>query len=139
MPTKTTVTLDIEAQDVAHSWWIPALGGKFDAVPGHVNFTWFKIDKPGVYRGQCAELCGRNHADMVAQVRAISPDEFKTWLETKKREIDETNADALKRRTADAEAAKAEDAASSARKRPAGPRPKTRSPPPPRPRRPRRA
>ncbi len=105
VPTKTTVTLDIDAQDVAHSWWIPALGGKFDAVPGHTNFTWFKIDKPGVYRGQCAELCGRNHADMVAQVRAVEPAEFKTWLEAKKREIDENNAGALKRREADAKAA----------------------------------
>ena len=92
VPTKTTVILEIEAQDVAHSWWIPALGGKFDAVPGHTNFTWFKIPKPGVYRGQCAELCGRNHADMVAQVRAVEPAEFKTWLETKKKEIDEGNA-----------------------------------------------
>jgi cytochrome c oxidase subunit 2 len=108
VPTKTTVTLDIEAQDVAHSWWIPALGGKFDAVPGHVNFTWFKVEEPGVYSGQCAELCGRNHADMVARVRAISPDEFKTWLETKKREIDESNAHALKRRNADTEAAEVE-------------------------------
>ena len=105
VPTKTTVTLDIEAQDVAHSWWIPALGGKFDAVPGHVNFTWFKIDKPGLYRGQCAELCGRNHADMVASVRAISPDDFKTWLGDKKREIDEGNKAALARRTEDAEKA----------------------------------
>jgi cytochrome c oxidase subunit 2 len=102
VPTKTTITLDIEAQDVAHSWWIPALGGKADAVPGHTNFTWFKIEKPGVYRGQCAELCGRNHADMVAQVRAIEPAAFTTWLANKKREIAENNADALKRRTADA-------------------------------------
>jgi cytochrome c oxidase subunit 2 len=102
VPTKTTITLDIEAQDVAHSWWIPALGGKADAIPGHTNFTWFKIDKPGLWRGQCAELCGRNHADMVAQVRAITPAQFKTWLENKKREIDENNADALKRRNADA-------------------------------------
>ncbi|MBA3745882.1 MAG: cytochrome c oxidase subunit II [Solirubrobacterales bacterium] len=102
VPTKTTVTLDIDAQDVAHSWWIPALGGKFDAVPGHTNFTWLKIDKPGVYRGQCAELCGRNHADMVAQVRAIEPAEFKTWLEDKKREIDENNTGARERREADA-------------------------------------
>ncbi|MEJ7798848.1 MAG: cytochrome c oxidase subunit II [Solirubrobacteraceae bacterium] len=102
VPTKTTVTLDIDAQDVAHSWWIPALGGKFDAVPGHTNFTWFKIAKPGVYRGQCAELCGRNHADMVAQVRAVEPAEFATWLKTKKREIDENNKSALARRTADA-------------------------------------
>ncbi|HEV7806777.1 MAG TPA: cytochrome c oxidase subunit II [Solirubrobacteraceae bacterium] len=109
VPTKTTVALDIEAQDVAHSWWIPALGGKADAVPGHTNFTWFKIDEPGVYRGQCAELCGRNHADMVAQVRAIEPAAFKTWLENKRREIDENNADALKRRKADA----AQDASAS--------------------------
>jgi cytochrome c oxidase subunit 2 len=105
VPTKTTITLDIEAQDVAHSWWIPQLGGKFDAVPGHTNFTWFQIDKPGVYRGQCAELCGRNHADMVAQVRAVEPVQFKAWLQSKKREIDASNADALKRRTADAAAA----------------------------------
>jgi cytochrome c oxidase subunit 2 len=105
VPTKTTVVLDIQAQDVAHSWWIPALGGKFDAVPGHTNFTWFKISKPGVYRGQCAELCGRNHADMIAQVRAVTPDEFKTWLTSKKAEIDESNADAQKRRAADAAAA----------------------------------
>ena len=103
VPTKTTVALQIEAQDVAHSWWIPELGGKADAVPGHMNFTWFKIDKPGTYRGQCAELCGRNHADMVAQVRAIPPDAFKTWLESKRREIDENNAGALKRREEDAE------------------------------------
>jgi cytochrome c oxidase subunit II len=105
VPTKTTITLDIEAQDVAHSWWIPQLGGKFDAVPGHTNFTWFQIAKPGVYRGQCAELCGRNHADMVAQVRAVEPPQFKAWLQSKKREIDASNADALKRRTADAAAA----------------------------------
>ena len=88
VPTNTTVTLDIEAQDVAHSWWIPKLGGKFDAVPGHVNFTWFKIPRPGTFRGQCAELCGRNHADMVATVRAVSPAEFRRWLEGKRRQID---------------------------------------------------
>jgi cytochrome c oxidase subunit 2 len=87
VPTQTTVTLNIEAQDVAHSWWIPQLGGKFDAIPGHTNFTWFKIPKPGLYRGQCAELCGRNHADMVAQVRAVTPAEFKTWLAAKKTQI----------------------------------------------------
>ncbi len=107
VPTKTTVILDIEAQDVAHSWWIPALGGKFDAVPGHTNFTWFKIAEPGVYRGQCAELCGRNHADMVAQVRAVEPDEFKAWLASKKQEIQESNDAAATRRKADAEAAAA--------------------------------
>jgi cytochrome c oxidase subunit 2 len=93
VPTRTTVTLDIEAQDVAHSWWIPKLGGKFDAIPGHTNFTWFKIPQPGLFRGQCAELCGRNHADMVATVRAVEPAQFRQWLENKKREI--TAADKL--------------------------------------------
>jgi cytochrome c oxidase subunit II len=88
VPTKTAVTLEIAAQDVVHSWWIPKLGGKFDAVPGHLNFTSFKISKPGVFTGQCAELCGRNHADMIATVRAVEPAEFKTWLATKKTEIE---------------------------------------------------
>jgi cytochrome c oxidase subunit 2 len=88
VPTRTTVALDIQAQDVAHSWWIPKLGGKADAIPGHTNFTWFKIEKPGIFRGQCAELCGRNHADMVATVRAIEPAQFRQWLESKRRQID---------------------------------------------------
>jgi cytochrome c oxidase subunit 2 len=87
VPTKTTVTLEIVAQDVAHSWWIPKLGGKADAVPGHTNFTWFKVEKPGIFRGQCAELCGRNHADMVARVRAVEPAVFARWLAGKRREI----------------------------------------------------
>jgi len=105
VPTKTTVTLTIKAQDVAHSWWIPALGGKFDAVPGHTNFTWFKIQTPGTYTGQCAELCGRNHADMLAKVVAIEPDAFKTWLTNKKAEIAAANKAAQTRREADARAA----------------------------------
>ena len=88
VPTRTTVTLDIQAQDVAHSWWIPQLGGKADAIPGHTNFDWFKIDEPGVYRGQCAELCGRNHPDMVATVRAVEPAAFGRWLTDKRSQID---------------------------------------------------
>jgi cytochrome c oxidase subunit 2 len=98
VPTKTTVTLAIVAQDVAHSWWIPQLGGKFDAVPGHTNFTWFKIPQPGVFRGQCAELCGRNHADMIAKVIAVEPAEFKQWLAGKKAEIEAANKAAEVRR-----------------------------------------
>ena len=105
VPTKTTVTLQIAAQDVAHSWWVPQLGGKFDAVPGHLNFTWFKIPKPGVFRGQCAELCGRNHADMVATVRAVEPAQFKVWLEDKKGQIEAANTLAQKRRIEESEAA----------------------------------
>ena len=102
VPTKTTVTLTIKAQDVAHSWWIPDLGGKADAVPGHTNFTWFKIREPGTFRGQCAELCGRNHADMLAKVVAVEPAEFKTWLETKRAEIDANNKAAQTRREKEA-------------------------------------
>jgi cytochrome c oxidase subunit 2 len=98
VPTKTTVTLTIKAQDVAHSWWIPALGGKADAVPGHLNFTWFKAPEPGTFRGQCAELCGRNHADMIAKVVALEPAEFKAWMDRKKTEIKEANDAAAKRR-----------------------------------------
>jgi cytochrome c oxidase subunit 2 len=87
VPTKTTVTLDITSSDVAHSWWIPKLGGKADAVPGHTNETWFKISKPGVYTGQCAELCGSNHADMRAVVRAVPPAEFQAWTERRRADI----------------------------------------------------
>jgi cytochrome c oxidase subunit 2 len=86
-PTDTTVVLDITTSDVQHSWWIPKLGGKMDAVPGYTNKTWFKISKPGLYRGQCAELCGSGHADMLAVVRAVPPDEFEAWTRRKRAEI----------------------------------------------------
>jgi cytochrome c oxidase subunit 2 len=91
VPTDTTVTLDIVAQDVVHSWWIPELGGKFQAVPGYHNYTWFKIAKPGVYRGQCAFLCGRGHARMIAVVRAVPPAQFDAWLANQKQLIAEAN------------------------------------------------
>ena len=102
VPVDTTVTLVITAQDVAHSWWIPNLGGKFDAIPGHTNYTWFKI--PGklagkTFRGQCAELCGRNHANMYAHVRAVTPDEYERFIARKKAEITAANkAAAVQRR-----------------------------------------
>src|SRR3954464_15336158 len=79
VPSDATVGLDITSDDVAHSWWIPKLGGKMDAIPGYVNKTWFKATKAGVYRGQCAELCGRNHANMSARVRAVPFDEYQAW------------------------------------------------------------
>jgi len=92
VPTNTTVTLDIVASDVVHSWWIPQLGGKFQAVPGYHNYTWFKIPKPGIYRGQCALLCGRGHARMIATVRAIPPAQFDAWLAQQKKLIADANA-----------------------------------------------
>jgi cytochrome c oxidase subunit II len=87
VPTDTTVVLELEASDVIHSWWIPKFGPKADAVPGHVNKTWFKVPEEGVYRGQCAELCGSGHADMRATVVAVSPDEFQQWAQNKRDEI----------------------------------------------------
>ena len=91
VPTETTVTLDIVSADVVHSWWVPELGGKFQAVPGYHNYTWFKIPKPGVFHGQCAFLCGRLHARMLATVRAVPPAQFEAWLANQKKLISEAN------------------------------------------------
>ncbi len=87
VPTDTTVTLDINSQDVVHSWWIPQLGGKFQAVPGYTNHTWFKISKPGFYRGQCAFLCGRLHANMIAVVHAVPAAEYEAWVAQRERDL----------------------------------------------------
>ena len=99
-PTDTTVTLDIESQDVAHSWWIPKLGGKFDAIPGYTNYTWFKIPKPGVFKGQCAELCGRNHANMIATVRAVPPAAYEAFIQNLSNDIERANKAAAVQRKA---------------------------------------
>ena len=95
-PVGVTVDLDIVSVDVAHSWWIPKLGGKFDAVPGYVNHTWFRLERAGVYKGQCAELCGRDHAHMVAQVRGLPPAAYARWVARQKRLIDAANATAAR-------------------------------------------
>jgi cytochrome c oxidase subunit 2 len=101
VPVDTTVVLEITASDVIHSWWIPKLGGKADAVPGHVNETWFKIpaDKAGTtFDGQCAELCGYNHADMRAQVKAVTPDQYETWADKRADEIEAAGRELGKQR-----------------------------------------
>ncbi len=84
VPTGTKILLLITADDVIHSWWVPDLGVKRDAVPGFINETWFEVDadKPGVYRGQCSELCGRDHAFMPIVVDALSKADFDTWLKS---------------------------------------------------------
>jgi cytochrome c oxidase subunit 2 len=99
VPTDTTVSLNIVSEDVVHSWWVPELGGKFQAVPGYHNYTWFKVSKPGIFRGQCAFLCGRGHARMIATVRAIPPPQFEAWLTRQKQLISEANVEAAKART----------------------------------------
>ncbi len=92
VPTGTTVVLNITASDVAHSWWVPDLGGKADAIPGHTNHTWFRIDKPGTFWGNCAEFCGENHADMTARVTAVSPDQYRAFLAKQAADIKQSQA-----------------------------------------------
>ncbi len=87
VPIGRTVTLDITSVDVAHSWWIPALGGKMDAVPGYTNKLWFKATKPGQLNGQCAEFCGRNHANMLATVVAMPYPQYRQWYDQRVRDI----------------------------------------------------
>jgi cytochrome c oxidase subunit 2 len=87
VPVGMTVVLDIKANDVAHSWWIPKLGGKMDAIPGYTNHAWFRADKPGTFPGQCAELCGRNHANMLARVKAVPFDEYQRWYDQQAADI----------------------------------------------------
>ena len=89
VPVGMTVTLDIRSNDVQHSWWIPALGGKMDALPGYTNKTWFKVTEPGEWEGQCAELCGRNHANMYASVIALPYPEWKAWYDEQATAIEE--------------------------------------------------
>jgi cytochrome c oxidase subunit 2 len=81
VPVDTTVVLHIDSTDVVHRWWIPALGGKFDAVPGRLNETWFRADEEGVYDGQSAAFSGPGYQTMRAQVRVVSVPEYQTWLD----------------------------------------------------------
>jgi cytochrome c oxidase subunit II len=93
VPIGTTVVADIYSADVNHSWWVPKLGGKFDAIPGYVNHTWFKITRAGVFVGQCAELCGQHHAQMIATVRAIPLTAWESWLGRQKQLIAQAKID----------------------------------------------
>lgn len=80
VPVGAKVRLLLTSNDVIHSWWVPDFGGKKDAIPGFVNEFWFQADEPGTYRGQCAELCGRDHAFMPVVVEVLPVDEFTAWL-----------------------------------------------------------
>ncbi len=84
LPVDTKVRFVITADDVIHAWWVPALGWKQDAIPGIVNEAWTEIKTPGVYRGQCAELCGKDHGFMPIVVEAVSKEEYREWLAAKK-------------------------------------------------------
>ena len=84
LPVNTKIRFVITADDVIHAWWVPALGWKQDAIPGIINEAWTDIQTPGIYRGQCAELCGKDHGFMPIVVRAVSKEEFKQWLAERK-------------------------------------------------------
>jgi cytochrome c oxidase subunit 2 len=84
LPTDTKIRFVVTADDVIHAWWVPALGWKQDAIPGIVNEAWADIQEPGIYRGQCAELCGKDHGFMPIVVRAVPKAEFDAWLAAEK-------------------------------------------------------
>jgi len=88
IPAGQKVQFLLTAQDVIHAWWVPALGMKKDAIPGYINHIWVQVeaDKVGTYRGQCAELCGRDHGFMPIVVEVKSPAEFDEWLRAKQSE-----------------------------------------------------
>jgi cytochrome c oxidase subunit II len=97
VPAQTTVILDIQSTDVIHSWWIPKLGGKVDAVPGYTTYTWFNVPynltggQSITYHGQCAQLCGRQHTYMTAQVKVVSPSAYAAWEANQKKMIQTAN------------------------------------------------
>jgi cytochrome c oxidase subunit 2 len=95
VPVDTTVTLDIKSNDVAHSWWIPKLGGKADAVPGYTNKTWFKATSTGTFTGQCAEYCGSGHAVMSAKVTVVGQAQYRVWVATQKKLIQQAQKQAI--------------------------------------------
>jgi cytochrome c oxidase subunit 2 len=85
IPAGVKVAADVTSIDVVHSWFVADFGVKMDANPGRVNHTWFEVAKPGTYGGQCAELCGVLHAEMLITVNVVPPEEFARWIEQKKR------------------------------------------------------
>jgi cytochrome c oxidase subunit 2 len=84
VPVGTKVRVLITANDVIHAWWVPAFGVKQDAIPGFVRDTWFRADKVGTYRGQCAELCGKEHGFMPVVVEVLSKDDYAKWASAQK-------------------------------------------------------
>jgi cytochrome c oxidase subunit II len=84
VPVGKRVRLLTTANDVIHSWWVPAFGVKQDSIPGFVRDAWFKVDTPGIYRGQCAELCGKDHGFMPIVVEAVPEDQYQKWMAEQK-------------------------------------------------------
>jgi len=94
LPVGKKIRILLTSTDVIHTWWVPQFGVKRDAVPGFLRETWVLIEKPGTYRGQCAELCGKDHGFMPVVVRAVPEPEYLAWLETQKAEAKAANSGA---------------------------------------------
>jgi cytochrome c oxidase subunit 2 len=100
VPVGKKVRIITTANDVIHAWWVPALGIKQDAIPGFVRDTWFKADTPGIYRGQCAELCGKDHGFMPIVVEAVTQDKYEQWVGEQKEKVAAAKPDPAKEWTA---------------------------------------
>jgi cytochrome c oxidase subunit 2 len=96
LPVGKKIRVLLTSNDVIHTWWVPQFGTARDAIPGFLRETWVKIEKPGTYKGQCKELCGKGHGFMPVVVNAVSDNEFKMWAETKKTELAAASAGADK-------------------------------------------
>ncbi len=87
LPINKRIRILQTASDVMHAWWVPAIAYKKDAIPGYINETWAVIEKTGVYRGQCAELCGKGHAYMPIVIESVSPEDYETWVAKAKQDM----------------------------------------------------
>ncbi len=93
LPAETKIKFIITSDDVIHSWWVPALGWKRDAIPGFINEAWTEILEPGIYRGQCAELCGKDHGFMPIVLKVLPKAEFASWIQEQRRDMAHEQAD----------------------------------------------
>ena len=100
LPINRKVRFLMTSDDVIHSWWVPDFAVKKDTIPGFINEAWTRIDKPGIYRGQCAELCGRAHGFMPIVVQAMEEEDYDAWLLAKKAEIEKAKQEAAASLTA---------------------------------------
>jgi cytochrome c oxidase subunit 2 len=101
VPVGKKIRIITTANDVIHAWWVPALGIKQDAIPGFVRDTWFTADKPGTFRGQCAELCGKDHGFMPIVVEAVTPEQYASWVSGQKKKMAAAAPDPAKQWTLD--------------------------------------
>tara|TARA_R110002072_G_scaffold21902_6_gene77222 strand:+ start:14888 stop:16024 length:1137 start_codon:yes stop_codon:yes gene_type:complete len=108
LPVDTKIRILTTAADVIHAWWVPALGWKRDAVPGYINDNWTYIEEPGIYRGKCTELCGKDHGFMPIVVHAVSKEEYATWVDEKKAEAAAMQDESGKEYTLDEQMARGE-------------------------------